>query len=270
MQMGMSSACFFCREVNENAVQRIGALGVRNGEVFFSSRSEYHPPLLDEICQNAADAGVSIHAVHSLCTQFEPQLFSRHERQRAEAQEVFTEVLHAAQTLGAHTYVFHGAMNVKRAKKLNIDFDWAARCVTRLAEESAQYGVKLAYETVHWCWYNQPEFAQELCRRVETDNLYFTLDIKQVAQSGYTLEAYLDCMGDRLTHIHLCDYRSDPQKGVIPCLPFAGEVDWVALRRKLRDMRFDGTMMLEVYPSDYQSYEELQENYRKVEAFFFE
>ena len=121
---------------------------------------------------------------------------------------------------------------------------------------------------MHWCWYQQPGFARELLKHTQSDNLYFTLDIKQAAQSGYEVSDYIDDMGDRLAHIHVCDYRKDPEKGIVPCLPFSGEMDWKGMRERLCAMDYQGTLMLEVYPGDYGSYDELMENYREVSEFF--
>lgn len=243
-------------------------LGVHEMEIFFSSMSEYKESFTDGLRRTADASGARIRSVHALCTQFEPQLFSAHQRQYEEALGIFDEVTDAAANLGAEIYVFHGPMNVKRAKTFRVNYDLAGERTTILAEHAKKKGIKLAYETVHWCWYQAPGFAQELLKHTKSDNLYFTLDIKQAAQSGYAVADYIDDMGDRLAHIHVCDYRKDPARGIIPCLPFTGEMDWEEMRRKLCVMDYKGTLMLEVYPGDYGSYEELMDNYHAVEKFF--
>ncbi len=268
MKTGMSTACFFCKLYNEDAVREIARLGVKEIEIFFSARMEYQKAFTDEIKRICDGEGIRVRSVHSLCTQFEPQLFSDHGRQFEEALCVYHEVLDAAANLGAEVYVFHGAMYLKRAKTFRLDYEWVGERISLLAEQAKENQVKLAYENVHWCWYHEPGFAKELLRYTSSDNLYFTLDIKQAAQSGHDVFAYMDDMGDRLAHVHVCDFKKDPQKGIIPCLPFAGEMDWQGMKERLAQMNFDGMMMLEVYPADYSSYDELLENYGKVEAFF--
>ena len=94
--------------------------------------------------------------------------------------------------------------------------------------------------------------------------------MKQAAQSGCGLLDYIDDMGDRLRHIHVCDYVTSPEKGILPVLPFEGETDWHSLRQTLRDISFSGMLMLEVYSRNYDTYENLFRNYCDVTRFFAE
>lgn len=268
MEAGMSTACFFCRLYNEDSVREIAKLGIKDIELFFSAMMEYKKPFTDEIRRICDGEGMRVRSVHALCTQFEPQLFSMHERQREEALSIYSQVVDAAAELSAGIYVFHGPMNLKHARTFHVNYERAGERVTVLAEQARQRGVKLAYENVHWCWYAQPGFAQNILKYTQSDNLYFTLDIKQAAQSGYEVTDYIGDMGSRLAHVHVCDYRKDPQKGIIPCLPFDGEMDFGSMKNKLEEVGYDGVMMLEVYPSDYKTYGDLLDNYRKVAEFF--
>lgn len=268
MKTGISTACFFCKLMNEDALKKIGELGVREAEVFFSANMEYEKPFTDELNRICDGEGIAIRSVHALCTPFEPQLFSAHPRQVQEAADTFDRVTDAAARLRAEIYVFHGAMDVKRARKLNIDFVRTGKIVGDLARRAKKKSVKLAYENVHWCWYSQPGFAKKLTAQPGTEDLYFTLDIKQAVQSGYPIGDYIDDMGGRLAHVHLCDYIADEKKGIVPALPFSGQTDWRDLKERLQNAGFDGTAMLEVYPSDYSSYDELAEVYRKTKDFF--
>ncbi|MDL2238049.1 sugar phosphate isomerase/epimerase [Christensenellaceae bacterium OttesenSCG-928-K19] len=268
MQTGMSTACFYSRVYNEQALEEIAKLGVRDAEVFFSARMEYKENFAQKCRKTCEENNMVVHAVHALPTQFEPQLLSHHGRQFEEAYGIFREVLRAGQILGAQNYVFHGATHLKIAKKLNVDMAFAGERVSMLAECAKEYGIALCYENVHWCWYNMPGFARELLSHVTSDNLYFTLDMKQAAQSGYSLFDYIEDMGDRLRHIHVCDYITSPERGILPCLPFHGETDWNRLRQVLGERGYRGMLMLEVYSSNYGAYEELKQNYEEVRQFF--
>ncbi len=268
METGMSTACFFCRLYNEESIRKMADMGIRNVELFFSAMGEYQKTFTDEIRRICDGEGVRVRSVHALCTQFEPQLFSMHDRQREEALTVYQQVLDAAAELSAGVYVFHGPMNLKRAKTFHVNYERAGERTGVLAEAAKQRGVKLAYENVHWCWYAKPGFAQKLLEHTDSDNLYFTLDIKQAAQSGYEVAEYVEDMGDKLAHIHVCDYRKDEKRGIVPCLPFEGEMDWGGMKEKLNAMDYHAMMMLEVYPSDYRTYDDLLDNYHKVRDFF--
>jgi len=268
MVTGISTASFFGGPFNEEALRIIGKMGVRNVELFFSAHMEYQKPFLDEVLQICKGEGMQIRSVHALSTQFEPQLFSRHQRQAEEAMDTFKCVLEAAQVLGAGIYVFHGPMRVKVARKFTPDFEMIGERTYRLAEEAKKYGVKFTYENVHWCWYQSPGFAKQLMEHCPSDNLFFTLDMKQAAQSGYDMFQYIDDMGDRLAHIHLCDYRKDAEEGIIPCAPFEGEADWQGMRNKLDEIFYEGLLMLEIYLNNYRDYDDLYRIYDDVRRFF--
>lgn len=265
---GMSTACFFGRQYNEDALRTMGELGVRDAELFFSARSEYAPSFLHEVRAICDGEGIRIRSVHAFGTQFEPQLLSFHDRQYQEALVTYHEVLAAAEYLDAGAYVFHGPMYLKRARKFAPDYAFAGPRVSYLADVAADYGVALCYETVHWCWFHFPDFAGRLLENVDSDNLYFTLDLKQAAQSGYSPIQYIDAMDGRLKHVHLCDFTVRADGSIMPCLPFAGQSDWNAIRSKLQDISFDGWLMLEVYMNDYSTYAELWQNYEAVRQFF--
>lgn len=264
----MSTACFFGRDLNEDALRIIGENGVRDAEVFFSTEREYHPEYTHKLRRICEDTGVRIRSVHAFSTGFEPQLVSIHPRQQEEAIRTFHEVVAAAERLGAGIYVFHGPMYLKTARKLSIDYATFGGRMSMLAEIARDYGVKLCYETVHWCWYQRPDFAPELLDHVTSDNLFFTLDMKQVAQSGYEPGQYLDLMRGRLAHVHLCDYEESPERGVAPELPFRGQAPWTELRSHLKALDFDGCLMLEVYARNYRDVDELMDCYRRVRDFF--
>lgn len=268
MRTGMSTACFFGRVYNEQALVEMAKLGVKEAEIFFSAHMEYRPDYIKEIQKICDGEGIAVRSVHALPTQFEPQLFSLHNRQLEEALGVYDEVLAAAQALGAGVYVFHGPMRLKIAKNTPVDFQFAGERTSMLADRAKPYHVALCYENVHWCWYRYPGFARELVQNSTSDNLYFTLDMKQAAQSGYDVLQYIDDMGARLRHIHVCDYENHPEKGVIPCLPFRGQTDWTSVRQRLREIRYSYLLMLEVYANDYGGYGELKQTYDAFTQFF--
>lgn len=270
MEFGMSTACFYGAELNEDALMKIAQMGIPNAEIFFAGMTEYEPSFVRRLRKIAKDNGVRIRSVHALTTQFEPQLFTAHPRQFDEAMDLYCRVLEAAETLGASAYVFHGPAFLKKARHMKVDFERTGERFSMLADVASEYGVRLCYETVHWCWYQYPEFAQKLLEHVYSDNLRFTLDMKQAAQSGYDCCEYIDKMGGRLSHVHVCDYRVEPDGGVEPAMPMEGQADWSSLRDKLWEIGYDELLMLEVYTMNYQSLQELLDSYEQVKRFFSE
>jgi len=267
MQFGISTACFFPDLYVEDAVRALGNMNAGATEVFFSCLGEYDPGFVEELKGRAQALGLNIFSIHAFSLQFEPQLFTRHMRARREAEDIFHRVLQAGVMLGAGVYVFHGPVNLKRIPLSSADYDDIARRTGELADTAAGYGIRLAWENVHYCWYDHPGFADELLRRECTDNLYFTLDVKQAAQAGYRPEMFLPDTAGRLVNIHLCDHVAT-EAGVFPRLPFSGEMDMAAFRQALGQARYDGGMILEVYRHNFGEHAQLAENFAAVRSFF--
>jgi Sugar phosphate isomerases/epimerases len=260
MRFGMSTACFFPNLYVEETIDVIGGMNIDTIEVFFSCLGEYKPAFVAELRQRAEARGISVYSVHAFSLQFEPQLFTRHMRSRQEAEGIFRQVLEAGAALGSGVYVFHGPVRLKRLAGCGLDYDDIAGRTDELAGIAAEYGIRLAWENVHYCWYEAPEFAREMLRRVRTDNLYFTLDIKQAAQAGFEPLDFLPDTAGRLVNIHLCDYVRGPA-GAAPRLPFSGELDAGALKEALADAGYDAGVMLEVYCHNYEGHAQLAQSF---------
>ena len=267
MQFGMSTACLFPDVYIEEAIDVIGSMNIDTVEVFFSCLGEYKSAFVADLKRRVQARGIRVYSIHAFSLQFEPQLFTRHMRARKEADDIYRQVLEAGAALGAGVYVFHGPVNLKRTPKLGLDYDDIAQRTDELADMAAEFGIKLAWENVHYCWYERPEFAREMLRRVRTNNLYFTLDVKQAAQAGFEPADYLADTAGRLVNIHLCDYARD-QAGVAPRLPFTGDMDYAAFKRALADAGYDAGMILEVYRHNYVDHAQLADNFHAMCAFF--
>ena len=60
-------------------------------------------------------------------------------------------------------------------------------------------------------------------------------------------------MGEDIVTVHLSDIDEQGKM----CLPGRGVTDFDDLFRRLRDVGFDGALILEVYKDDYKDYQEL-------------
>lgn len=268
MNFGISTACFFPNVYIEDAVSLLSSMGVQNIEVFFSCMAEYKAPFIKQLKARADDNGMRICSVHAYSISFEPQLFSRHERARLEALGIYQTVLEAGAVLGADTYVFHGPAHMRRSQALVLDYDAIAEKTDPLCALAKAHGIRLAWENVHYCWYQQPDFPEKLLSRLDSDNLWFTLDIKQAAQAGYDPSHFVQGACGRLTNIHICDFVRDPKLGILPKLPFEGCMDFGALQSALLKAVFDGPMMLEVYEHNFQKPADLKRSLENIQAFF--
>lgn len=268
MIYGMSTACFFPGVLLEDTIDIMGRMHIEHIEVFFNCMSEYQKPFVKELKKRIDDNGMSVYSMHAFSIQFEPQLFTLHERARREAEEIYKWALEAAAELGAGVYVFHGPPNLKRARKTVLNYEHISKTAGNIADIAKTHGVKLAWENVHWCWYSDPDFASSVMNMPGTENLYFTLDVKQAAQAGFHPSDYMLMTGQRLANIHICDCAYSEDRGIYPVLPFKGGIDFEAIKKTIHKTGYDDGIILEVYSSNYSDYSELEDNFNKVKAFF--
>ena len=252
MQAGVSTASLFMRKYNEEALPLLNGLGVPCAEVFLTSFSEYGKEFGGLLASKKGD--LKINSVHALNTEFEPQLFSAHPRVQTDAYAWAEKVLQAANALQAPYYTFHGTTRMKKAARTgeNDDFPSMIKGFEKLTDFCTSRGVTLCLENVEWSTYNRPGVFSKIAESVP--NLRGVLDIKQARISEYPYEAYLTEMGERLAYVHISDFD---ERGKIR-LPGQGQFDFETMIKRLKDVGFDGALLIEVYKDDYQEIEELK------------
>jgi sugar phosphate isomerase/epimerase len=254
MRTGVSTASLFLRKDNEEALPLLESLGVKTAEVFLTSFSEYGYPFADLLKERKGS--LHINSVHDLNTGFEPQLFNAHPRVKADAFGWLEKVMQSANALGAPYYTFHGTARMKRAARLpNADnFPKMIEGFSEILEFCRRHGVALCLENVEWSTYNRPSVFSVLAN--ELPALRGVLDIKQARISGYPYEEYLTEMGNRIAYAHVSDIDD---KGKI-CLPGKGDFDFDTLVKRLKDVGFDGALIVEVYTDNYGDPAELKQS----------
>lgn len=266
MEIGMSTASFFGLYHTEDALRQIGEMGLSLCEIFLDSYSEYDEAFVLTLLDIVRSYQLKVHSVHAMGTQFEPQLFSVNDRQKKDAYHVLGRVMKAARILGAECFVFHGPLNLKRSFHRR-NYDVFGRTVDEIADFCSDFGIKLAWENVHWCAYSMPGFARELREHCGTDNLYYTLDLKQAAFSGYAIQEYIEDMDGDMVNLHICDY-SLSDDGVRPLLPGKGECDWEAVRDALARQGYRGPAIIEVYQDSRYGIKELVSSVELIRSVF--
>lgn len=252
MKVGISTATFFLKELTEDTFSVIRRCKGDTCEVFLTTYSEYEPDFVDMLTRRKGD--LDVYSVHSLNTQFEPQLFNAAARTRADAEVIYRKVLAAGRALGAKVYTFHGIPRLK--KHAYVDPVSSGKRLEELGEIALEYGIRLSLENVHWAMFSYPDFfaeAKNFCPSVGA-----VLDIKQARQSGYDCHLYLDAIGDRLTNVHLSDVD---QNGAIAMVG-KGQFDFDKLIARLIDEGYGGPLLIEQYAKDYDSYDEVAEAVR--------
>ena len=251
MKVGISTASLFLRKNNEEALPLFDAWGVPCAEVFLTSFCEYAPAFAHTLA--AAKGGVEIHSVHVLNTQYEPQLYAEHPRVLEDANGWLKEVLPSANILGARNYTFHGIARLKRTFREN--WQRFSAITAQIYETCRAAGVRLCYENVEWALYNRPGLFALL--KKDCPDLGGVLDIKQARITGYDWREYLADMGESLATVHVSDVTAEGKM----CLPGQGVFDFAELFARLRDIGFDGAVLIENYARDYGEPDELRRSF---------
>ena len=254
MKTGVSTASLFDRKNNEDALPYLDEIGVKTAEVFLTSFSEYKEDFASLLAKRKGQ--VCVHSLHDLNTQFEPQLFSANPRVKADAYFWLEKVMEAGRRLGAKFYTFHGTARIKRAARSgeNDDFNALCKSFEEIYDFCAPFGLKLCLENVEWATYNRIGVFDKI--RAAVPNLGGVLDIKQARISRYDYRDYLTEMSQSLTHVHVSDVS---ETGKIR-LPGKGEFDFSELVCRLKDVGFDGPLIIEVYKDDYEREEEIRQS----------
>ena len=248
MQTGISTASLFMRKYTEEALEYLSKNGVDSAEVFLASYCEYKSDF-GEILKKAK-GDITVHSVHTLTTQFEPQLYSVNERARKDSFELLDSAMGVAESIGAKYYTFHGGAFFKKTHG-TLNYERVGKYTQQIIDTCKKHGVTLAYENVHWGYCNKLGFYSQIKER--TEGLKATLDIKQARQSGIPYSHFIDEMKEDIVTVHLSDVDENGKM----CLPGKGVTDFEDLFKRLNGVGFDGSLIIESYFSDYQEYIEL-------------
>lgn len=257
MKIGISTASFFTKEATENTFEIIDKLGIDICEVFLTTFREYKRAFVEDLATRKKE--IQVYSVHSLNVQYEPELFNSVKRTREDCEYFFKQVATGAGILGAKYYTFHGLARMKKTP-YTIDFQRIGKRIDELDEMLSEYGngCQLAYENVHWTFFNSPEFFDKLRKY---SNVKTCLDIKQAMQSKHSIYDYIDSMGDRLANVHLCDFDENGKL----YMPGKGTFDFTKLFRYLLDKGYKGPVIMEVYANNYNNYNEIKQGYEYLE-----
>lgn len=248
MKVGISTASLFQRKHTEDALEFLYKNSVPCAEVFLESYCEYNAEFGDLL--NSVKGDLPIHSVHVLTTQFEPQLYSLNDRAKADSFKLLDSAMQVANKIGAKYYTFHGGARFKKTP-FKMDYQRVGEITQEIINVCEKYGVSLAYENVHWGYYNYIGFFKNI--KPYAKNLKATLDIKQARQSNISYAEFINEMSNDIVTVHLSDVDENGKM----CLPGKGITDFKDLFKRLSAVGFDGALILEVYKNDFNDYKEL-------------
>lgn len=251
MEIGISTASLFKRQYNEDALVTLGELDARVCEIFLGTYQEYTPEFASLLKERKGN--LRVHSIHTLNTHFEPQLFGANPRAVDDAYKIFGNTLQTAKTLGATAYTLHGIARFKRNVLYN-DYEKIGKMMQNVKDFASLYNVDLCLENVEWAYYNHVGFYKEISKYCK--DLSTCLDVKQARISGDSYKDYISEMGSSIKTVHLSDVT---ETGKI-CLPGKGTFDFEELFKRLKDVNFNGDMLIEVYTNDYGEISEFKDS----------
>ena len=219
-------------------------LGIGTMEIMLQTAGEYDPKFIAEVGRNAADHGVAIASVH-LMSRLHP-FFDAYPRRGDEGRTMFRRGVEAAAALGARVLVWHGP----NAREMVTDERWEAFiALTReLAHACGEVGVTLGIENVSYGALAQVRDIARFATRLEEigtrEQVGFVFDPFQAAEAGANPFMMLAAMGNRVTNVHISDYRED-DASARHLLPGDGVLPWSALIRAVAGSGYRGPLMIE-------------------------
>ena len=237
MQLGISTAAFYGKLETEEAAAKIAQLPLDCAEVFFQSDSEISTEFAALVKQNLGS--VACTSVHPL-GGYENYMAGRPARQVKDAFDHYRRILDAGKVLGAQTFVYHGR-NTPQLNALPWNLPWNIEALVPMCEEAEKRGMVVGWENVYWCQLTEPKRVLEA--KAALPQVRFTLDIKQAMRANGDPIAFVHAMGDRLCNVHVCDWKDD---GTL-CLPGEGMFDFDALFAALKEVEYDGPVIMEPY-----------------------
>lgn len=240
-------------------MQTVKELGAKCAEVYLQTFYEYRPEFAKAIAPNIC--GIEVNSVHVTSVNYEAQLFSPSRRIRGDGFYWLDQVMRSCQLLGCKRYTFHGQTGCHGGGAVN--YDELSDYIRGAIEFCYRYGVQLCLENVFWSTYNKPDIFRELKKRVP--ELAGVFDIKQARRSGYPYQAYIADMAGSISHVHLSDVDDNGKM----CLPGKGIYDFEDILKRLQGVGFDGSVILEVYSSNFGEIEELKRSLEYVDEIIY-
>lgn len=248
MRIGISTGCLY-PVTTEKAVAALLEEGFSLFEIFFNTFSELEPDYLDRLRRRFDEHHAEVHSIHPFTSSYESYLlFSTYERRFEDGVNLYEMYFRAAARLNAGKVVLHGM----RDAFASISEEEYCRRFACLSKRAARYGVDFLQENVDQFHSNRPSFLKEMIRCIP-EQAGFVLDIKQALRGGYSPCELARIMGSRLRHVHISDQTATG--GCV--LPGNGCFDYEQFFSTLREINYNGDIIIEVYRTSYEHISEL-------------
>jgi sugar phosphate isomerase/epimerase len=255
MKIGISTASLYPIHT-EDALLEVARLGVKNVEIFLNSVCELSGEIFSAINGVVRDYELNVIALHPFTSPLETLfLFSSYDRRVDEIMDLYKRYFETMNRLNSKLFIVHGAYSTAKFP----DERYVERFF-KLIETGNAAGITVAQENVSYCKSGSIEFLKMLSRELG-DSARFALDIKQARRSGYTPAELVECLGEKIVHLHMSDADE-----LNDCLPIgAGNFDFTGFFGKLRKAGYSGGAVVELYRENYGQYSQLSDCVEKLE-----
>ena len=249
MKVGISTACLYPQET-EAALDQLLDAGFDCFEIFLNTISEMEPAYVRKLREKLVQGNAVLKSLHPFTSGYEPYLiFTDYKRRFRDSLDFYKRYFETAQYLGAGILVLHGD---KKTPETGISNEEYFEKFGELSLLGERYGVTLAQENVNQFRSQNPSFLKQM-RTYLGDRAKFVFDIKQAVRSGNDPTQVCRAMGKGLVHLHI----NDNKKGEDCLLPGCGAMDYSALFALLKENRYQGDCIIEVYSNNYSNIWEL-------------
>ena len=249
MDVGASTACLYPLET-EKALYELAVRGVKNVEIFINSVDELEGEIYADMKKTINDYGVSVRSFHPFSSPMETLfLFGNYPRRTDYLMDIYKRYFERLAELGAKYFVLHGAI-----LSSNVPDDRYMERYLRLYRTAQEFGITALQENICYCKSKELDFIKRMSGQLG-DEVRFVLDTKQARRSGVDVFDFLDAVGEKVEHIHIsdCNEKSD-------CLPIGkGQFDFPKLLKRLDELHYDNSMIVELYRENYTSYDDLSD-----------
>jgi len=254
MKLGVSTASFYPLET-EIALDNIGKAGIKNTEIFFNCESELKDSFIDILLDIKSEYGINIASVHptmSLAESF--MIFSAYERRFYEAVEKYRRYSEIAARLGAKYIIMHGG----KPNGILSDEEYCERYMI-LKENCLKNGVTVLQENVAKFRSGDIEFLRSMVDILGKD-AEFCIDIKQAVRCNLEPIEFAKEFLPYTKHFHISDHSLAGD-----CLlPLSGSFNFKELFSILKENKYQGSMIIEVYSYCYKKFNEIYTSYEKT------
>ncbi len=217
MHIGISTGCFFPQETLQ-AIDRAGKLGVKYLEIFFNTHSELSEDYLLKIKSVVKKYNIIVTSIHPYTSAIESfMFFSKNDYKLNDSISLYEAYFKACNILGCKYVVIHGCFE----SYSYMDMKRYCCNLNKLSQKAREYGVYISQENVYKFKCGYIENIEQFLKYADKD-IKFTFDIKQAVKSRQSIYKILRLIGDRISHIHISDYK----KRMHSLMPFDGNFNF--------------------------------------------